>query len=818
MSTDDYVNCGDIDDIDGIGKLTIEAWVNWQTLDLLSTIVAKRNNHSDKIQFGLGQSGSGDTDDIKIQIGTGVLGYGYTSGDIISTGTWYHVAMVFDGAQAADTDRLKFYLNGVQQTLTYTGTLPATMCDNSAAVTIGNETTNPTITNIDGQIDELRIWSTARSQTQLQDNMNSQVAGSQSGLVVYYRFDQGIPGGNNPGVTTLQHLVNEAPTDIDLTSSSVAENAPSGTAVGAFSTTDADAGDTHTYALVAGAGDTDNGSFTIAGTSLKTAAVFDRETKGSYSIRVRTTDSGTPGLTYEEQFTIQVANVNEAPVLDPVGNRHVDEGSSLQFTVSAWDPEDRPLSYTASDLPGGAVFVDQEFRWAPTYEQAGTYPVTFTVSDGEETDSESITITVEDVNRSPLISAMTDTTMSEGDSFTRQVDAADADGDTVRYSLVSGPRGMTIGAGTGEIAFTAGYTQSGTYAVTVKAEDGVDGEDTETFSVTVLNVDRPCSTLTVSLEDGMKHEVRIPGNTSCITLYGEDGTFLSIDFMSGDVANRTLTVTRHMGIGDRFPGIPGFEDGVYYYDMSSDVDAFSGNLTFGYSDAQVAELGIDEGHLAVGFYDSTDTRGMIWHAVPAIVDDEENTLTVPIDRFCLWGVTSREESLLSGLMEDEITSSSLAGNLLGDPATRKMSIYFPPSYDTEPDRRYPVVYLLHGYLWNHTCFTGGMNAFFEEMTGEDLGIDLADVAGSGIAAGALDEMIIVMPDALNAYGGSWYERSPVIGDYRGYIAQELVSYMDGKYRTIPDRDSRGLQDTRWGDMVHSLWPSSIRTCSVRSPV
>ena len=79
--------------------------------------------------------------------------------------------------------------------------------------------------------------------------------------------------------------------------------------VGLFSTTDADAGDTFTYTLVAGTGDTDNASFTIDGSTLKAGVAFDFETKSSYSIRVRTTDSA--NNTFEKAFTITVTNVNE---------------------------------------------------------------------------------------------------------------------------------------------------------------------------------------------------------------------------------------------------------------------------------------------------------------------------------------------------------------------------------------------------------------------------------------------------------------------------------------------------------------------------
>gem|GEM_PF-3998282 len=102
---------------------------------------------------------------------------------------------------------------------------------------------------------------------------------------------------------------NSAPTDIGLTATSIAENNAVDANVGTLSTTDADSSDTHTYSLVAGTGDTDNGSFNISGTWLRAGLAFDFETKSSYSIRVRSTDAG--GLFTEKQFTITVTDVAE---------------------------------------------------------------------------------------------------------------------------------------------------------------------------------------------------------------------------------------------------------------------------------------------------------------------------------------------------------------------------------------------------------------------------------------------------------------------------------------------------------------------------
>lgn len=103
--------------------------------------------------------------------------------------------------------------------------------------------------------------------------------------------------------------VNDAPTDITLSNNKVFEAAPADTFIGTFSTADQDSVDTFTYALVSGTGDTDNGAFTIIGSQLSINASPDFATQSSYSIRVRTTDSGS--LFFEKSFTIHVIDRSE---------------------------------------------------------------------------------------------------------------------------------------------------------------------------------------------------------------------------------------------------------------------------------------------------------------------------------------------------------------------------------------------------------------------------------------------------------------------------------------------------------------------------
>jgi enterochelin esterase-like enzyme len=128
----------------------------------------------------------------------------------------------------------------------------------------------------------------------------------------------------------------------------------------------------------------------------------------------------------------------------------------------------------------------------------------------------------------------------------------------------------------------------------------------------------------------------------------------------------------------------------------------------------------------------------------------------------------------------QITSQALAENLIGDPATRDFNVYLPPGYDTS-DKRYPVVYALHG-------FTSGIWAM----------APMGPVLDSLIARGEAHKMILVFPDGGNKFQGSWYLSSPTIGDYESYIAREFVAYIDANYRTLPHRDSRGTTGCSMG--------------------
>lgn len=134
------------------------------------------------------------------------------------------------------------------------------------------------------------------------------------------------------------------------------------------------------------------------------------------------------------------------------------------------------------------------------------------------------------------------------------------------------------------------------------------------------------------------------------------------------------------------------------------------------------------------------------------------------------------------IVRETFYSPSLEGNLLGDSPNRQVTIYLPPSYDTEQERRYPVVYLLHGYTGNHNLWTGG-----SYISG-----NIVSSMGSWLKSGKVKETILVMPNSYNRFLGSYYTNSPATGNWADYIAKDMVNYIDSNYRTLPQRESRAV--------------------------
>lgn len=279
-----------------------------------------------------------------------------TTNDLGNTGT---------GGPLSDADTVAITINSVNDAPTDIQLSNSAIDENQASATaVGNLTT----TDVD--VADTHTYSLVAG-TGDTDNASFQIVGGQLQTAAVLDFETKSSYSvrirttdNGTGNLTYEEVftitlnnVNETPTDIALSAASVQENQASGTAVGNFSTTDPDTGDTFTYTLVAGAGSTDNGSFQIVGGQLQTAATFDFETKSSYSIRVRTTDAG--GLFFEKQFTISITNQNETPTDITLTDQSIDENSGADAVVGTFSTTDPDAGDTfAYTLVAGAGSTD----------------------------------------------------------------------------------------------------------------------------------------------------------------------------------------------------------------------------------------------------------------------------------------------------------------------------------------------------------------------------------------------------------------------------------------------------------------------------
>ena len=130
----------------------------------------------------------------------------------------------------------------------------------------------------------------------------------------------------------------------------------------------------------------------------------------------------------------------------------------------------------------------------------------------------------------------------------------------------------------------------------------------------------------------------------------------------------------------------------------------------------------------------------------------------------------------------KVHGAALEGNLEGNAVERDVLVFLPPSYDANADRRYPVVYFLHGYFANAEMYDGMVS--FQEAVDE--------------AAEGGNDLIVVVPDAHTRFKGAMYGASVTTGDFPRFVAEDLVAHIDANYRTIARAESRGLSGHSMG--------------------
>ncbi len=128
-------------------------------------------------------------------------------------------------------------------------------------------------------------------------------------------------------------------------------------------------------------------------------------------------------------------------------------------------------------------------------------------------------------------------------------------------------------------------------------------------------------------------------------------------------------------------------------------------------------------------------------------------------------------------MADTVRSSALVGNPLGDPADRPLYVWLPSGYDEEPDRRWPVVAFLHG-------FVGQADQWANRRAFQPTLLERIDAAAP--------PAIVALPDGWTSWGGAQWLDSPTVGAYQTYLSVDVVAHLDATYRTQADRAGRAV--------------------------
>jgi|GEM_PF-6146186 len=203
---------------------------------------------------------------------------------------------------------------------------------------------------------------------------------------------------------------------------------------------------------------------------------------GDHDVVVRATDTG--GLFDDQSYILTVMfdpNTNHAPYITSTAKTTANDNELYTYDVDAVDPDGDALTYSLSAYPAGMTIDPHTgvIQWTPTQGQVGNNPVTVVASDGSLTGDQVFTINVNDVEHAPVITSKPVTVLNIEDPrnfveiYKYDVDAYDPDGDSLTYSLVTAPAGMTIDASTGMITWKPTEDQVGLNKVIVQVSDGV---------------------------------------------------------------------------------------------------------------------------------------------------------------------------------------------------------------------------------------------------------------------------------------------------------------------------------------------------------
>ncbi|HSW58998.1 MAG TPA: putative Ig domain-containing protein, partial [Dehalococcoidales bacterium] len=227
--------------------------------------------------------------------------------------------------------------------------------------------------------------------------------------------------------------------------------------------------------LLVEAADPDGDPLTFTAANLPSGAAFNSQTRtfswtpntnqtGVHS-NIRFTVSDGKASVFEE-ITITVRSSAGPLALNPIGNKSVNTGSILTFSIEATAENKENLTYSASNLPSGAAFdpSTRTFSWTPSSNQTGVFSnVVFSVTDGVSTDTQEISITVGGVNRAPALNPIGNKAANSGTALTFVISASDENDDPLTYTASNLPSGASFDSQARTFSWTPSNTQTGNF-------------------------------------------------------------------------------------------------------------------------------------------------------------------------------------------------------------------------------------------------------------------------------------------------------------------------------------------------------------------
>jgi VCBS repeat-containing protein len=465
--------------------------------------------------------------------------------------------------------------------------------------------------------------------------------------------DAGTPLGTDTAVITINiNNVNEAPS-VTAATFNVNENSANGTSVGTVAYTDADTGQNHTYAITAG---NSGGAFAINSSTgeitVANSAALNFEVTPSYALTVQVTDDGTPVLSGTATITVNLNNVNDAPVVNDQ-SFSVNENSSngtVVGTVAASD-EDTGQSLTYSITAGntGSAFAINPATGqitvanAISYETTPAYSLTVQVQDngaGNLTDTATVTITVNDLNEQPLIAPQSFNVNENSPNGTvvGTVAASDPDsGQTLTYAITAGNTGsaFAINPSSGQItvANPIDYEALSTYSLTVQVTDNGAGNLSQVATVTInvndANEAPVANAATFSLNENSPNATSVGTVTASDPDSGQTLTFAITAGNTGGAfainsATGEITVANSAAVN--FETTPAFSLTVQVTDNGTPTLNGSATVTINLNDVNDAPV-IGNQTLAVN---ENSPNGTVVGSVAATDEDAGQTLTYAI--------------------------------------------------------------------------------------------------------------------------------------------------------------------------------------------